>query len=55
MIGANTIVEVTRSRTDMARTVAEVALCQPKPVTVLTSDSDDMARLCGDHVRVIPL
>ncbi|MEV0021803.1 DNA-binding protein [Streptomyces atroolivaceus] len=36
-------------------TVAEVALRQPKPVALLTSDSDDMARLCGNQVRVIPL
>lgn len=36
-------------------TVAEVALRQPKPVALLTSDSDDMTRLCGDQVRIIPL
>lgn len=36
-------------------TVAEVALRQPKPVALLTSDSDDMTRLCGNQVRVIPL
>ncbi|MEU2745344.1 DNA-binding protein [Streptomyces collinus] len=34
-------------------TVAEVALRQPGPVAVLTSDADDMARLCGDRVRLI--
>ncbi|MGW7506466.1 DNA-binding protein [Streptomyces massasporeus] len=34
-------------------TVAEVALRQPDPVAVLTSDVDDMARLCGDRVRLI--
>ncbi|MBN3929353.1 DNA-binding protein [Streptomyces verrucosisporus] len=34
-------------------TVAEVALRQPGPVAVLTSDVDDMARLCGDRVRPI--
>jgi hypothetical protein len=34
-------------------TVAEVALRQPGPVAVLTSDVDDMARLCGDRVRLI--
>ncbi|MFH8789388.1 hypothetical protein [Streptomyces roseoverticillatus] len=34
-------------------TVAEVALRQPGPVAVLTSDVDDMARLCGDRVRII--
>lgn len=36
-------------------TVAEVALRQPKPVALLTSDSDDMAELCGNQVRIIPL
>lgn len=34
-------------------TVAEVALRQPGPVAVLTSDVDDMSRLCGDRVRLI--
>ncbi|MFF5844780.1 DNA-binding protein [Streptomyces massasporeus] len=34
-------------------TVAELALRQPGPVAVLTSDADDMARLCGDRVRLI--
>ncbi|MFD3732896.1 DNA-binding protein [Streptomyces sp. NPDC058632] len=34
-------------------TVAEAALRQPGPVAILTSDLDDMARLCGDHVRLI--
>ncbi|MFH8373404.1 PIN domain-containing protein [Streptomyces cyaneofuscatus] len=97
VIGANTIVEVTHSRTDMSRlnwtlsrvkvepvteqtakaaakllkgaglhghkdaidaidaTIAEVALRQPKPVALLTSDSDDMTKLCGSQVRIIPL
>ncbi|WP_019355016.1 hypothetical protein [Streptomyces sp. AA1529] len=94
VIGANTIVEVSHSRTNMPRlkwalsrvklepvteqaapaaaeqledaglhehryaidaTVAEVALRQPKPVALLTSDSDDMTQLCGNQVRVIPL
>ncbi|MFJ3493250.1 DNA-binding protein [Streptomyces sp. NPDC086091] len=94
VIGANTIVEVTHSRTLMPRlnwalsrvkvepvtaqaakaaaallksaglhghkyaidaTIAEVALRQPKPVALLTSDSDDMTKLCGDQVRVILL
>ncbi|GGR19387.1 DNA-binding protein [Streptomyces netropsis] len=36
-------------------TVAEVALRQPRPVALLTSDTDDMVKLCGDHVRVISL
>ncbi|SEH04116.1 hypothetical protein SAMN05444920_1615 [Nonomuraea solani] len=34
-------------------TVAEMALRQPGPVAMLTSDIDDMARLCGHHVRLI--
>ncbi|MEU9186570.1 PIN domain-containing protein [Streptomyces sp. NPDC048484] len=94
VIGANTIVEVSHSRTDVPRlswalsrikvepvteqaakaaaellkeaglhgrkyaidaTVAEVALRQPRPVALLTSDSDDMTKLCGKHVRIIPL
>lgn len=37
------------------RQVAEVALRQPKPVALLTSDSDDMTKLCGKQVRIIPL
>ncbi|MFF9473111.1 PIN domain-containing protein [Streptomyces roseolus] len=94
VIGANTIVEVSHSRTSIPRlnwalsrvkvepvteqaakaaaellrgaglhghkyaidaTVAEVALRQPEPVALLTSDSDDMARLCGHRVRIVPL
>ncbi|MEW1549668.1 PIN domain-containing protein [Streptomyces tsukubensis] len=94
VIGANTIVEVSHSRTSFPRlnwtlsrikvepvteraakaaaellkgaglhghkcaidaTVAEVALRQPGPVALLTSDSDDMKKLCGDRVRIIPL
>ncbi|MFF8831867.1 DNA-binding protein [Streptomyces sp. NPDC015131] len=94
VIGANTIVDVSHSRTRMPRlnwalsrikaepvteqaakaaaellknaglhgrkhaidaTVAEVALRQPKPVAVLTSDRDDMAKLCGSQIRIIPL
>lgn len=34
-------------------TVAEVALRQPGPVAMLTSDVDDMDRLCGGRVRLI--
>jgi hypothetical protein len=34
-------------------TVAEVALRQPGPVAMLTSDVDDMAQLCGDRVLLI--
>ncbi|KAF2777761.1 PIN domain-containing protein [Streptomyces sp. OM5714] len=94
VIGANTIVEVSHSRTNIPRlnwvlsrlkvepvteqaakaaaellkgaglhghkyaidaTVAEMALRQPKPVVLLTSDSDDLARLCGDQVRIVSL
>ncbi|WP_248960105.1 PIN domain-containing protein [Sphaerisporangium perillae] len=34
-------------------TVAEAALRQPGPVAMLTSDIDDMAKLCGGRVRLI--
>ncbi len=34
-------------------TVAEVALRQSGAVAILTSDVDDMARLCGRRVRLI--
>lgn len=34
-------------------TVAEMALRRPGPVAILTSEVDDMARLCGDRVRLI--
>ncbi|CAL9545931.1 hypothetical protein SUDANB13_04331 [Streptomyces sp. enrichment culture] len=30
-----------------------MALRQPGPVAVLTSDIDAMARLCGDRVRLV--
>jgi predicted nucleic acid-binding protein len=33
--------------------VAEVALRLPAPVAVLTSDVDDMVKLCGQRVRAI--
>ncbi|MEU4892048.1 PIN domain-containing protein [Streptomyces sp. NPDC044780] len=36
-------------------TVAEAALRQPPPVAVVTSDTDDMAKLCDDRVRLIAL
>ena len=36
-------------------TVAEMALRQPGPVALLTSDTDDMTKLCGDRVRIISL
>ncbi|MFC8715847.1 DNA-binding protein [Kitasatospora sp. NPDC057198] len=36
-------------------TAAEMALRQPGPVAVLTSDVDDMAKLCGDRVRLIAI
>ena len=35
--------------------VAEVALRLAAPVVVLTSDADDMIKLCGQRVRVIAL
>ncbi|MER7763414.1 PIN domain-containing protein [Streptomyces sp. NPDC097619] len=35
-------------------TVAELALRQRGPVAVLTSDVDDMTRLCGPRVRLVP-
>ncbi|MFE0086405.1 DNA-binding protein [Streptomyces sp. NPDC058991] len=34
-------------------TVAEMALRQPGPVVMMTSDPDDMARLCGDRIRLM--
>lgn len=33
--------------------VAEMALRQRRPVVMLTSDIDDMAKLCGDQVRLV--
>ncbi|MFP3989214.1 DNA-binding protein [Streptomyces sp. E11-3] len=33
--------------------VAEAALRQQRPVVMLTSDVDDMTKLCGNRVRVI--
>jgi len=36
-------------------TVAETALRQPGPVVILTSDIDDMARLCGKQIGLIGL
>ncbi|MEU2742289.1 DNA-binding protein [Streptomyces sp. NPDC007095] len=33
--------------------VAEMALRQRRPVVMLTSDLDDMAKLCGDRVRLV--
>jgi predicted nucleic acid-binding protein len=36
-------------------TVAEAALRQPGPVVLLTSDVDDMARLCGKQIGLISL
>lgn len=35
--------------------VAEVALRVPGPAVVLTSDADDMVKLCGRMVRIISL
>lgn len=36
-------------------TVAEAAIRQPGPVVLLTSDVDDMARLCGKQIGLISL
>lgn len=33
--------------------VAEMALRQRRPVVMLTSDVDDMSKLCGDRVRLV--
>jgi len=33
--------------------VAVTALHQPPPVVLVTSDPDDMTRLCGDAVRIL--
>ncbi|MFD8936081.1 DNA-binding protein [Streptomyces sp. NPDC059578] len=33
--------------------VAEAALRQQRPVVMLTSDIDDMVKLCGDQVRLV--
>ena len=33
--------------------VAEMALRQHRPVVMLTSDVDDMAKLCGERVRLV--
>ncbi|MEU7404784.1 DNA-binding protein [Streptomyces sp. NPDC044948] len=33
--------------------VAEAALRQYRPVVMLTSDIDDMVKLCGDRVRLV--
>jgi predicted nucleic acid-binding protein len=35
--------------------VAEAALRQHRPVVMLTSDIDDMAKLCGDRVRLVAI
>ncbi|MFC7927890.1 DNA-binding protein [Streptomyces cinereoruber] len=35
--------------------VAEAALRQQRPVVMLTSDVDDMSRLCGARVRLVPV
>jgi predicted nucleic acid-binding protein len=34
-------------------TVAEIALRQPGPAAILTSDVDDLTRLCGSRVAVV--
>jgi hypothetical protein len=33
--------------------VAEMALRQPRPVSMITSDVDDMSKLCGPGVRLV--
>lgn len=33
--------------------VAEAALRQQRPVVMLTSDVDDMTKLCGDRIRLV--
>ncbi|WP_433498746.1 DNA-binding protein [Sphaerimonospora sp. CA-214678] len=33
--------------------VAEMAVRQRRPVAMLTSDVDDMTKLCGDHVHLV--
>ncbi|MER5637917.1 DNA-binding protein [Kitasatospora sp. NPDC002227] len=33
--------------------VAEMAVRQQRPVVLLTSDIDDMTKLCGDRVRLV--
>ena len=35
--------------------VAEMALRQQRPVVMLTSDVDDMTKLCGGRVRLVPV
>src|SRR5258708_4904767 len=35
--------------------VAEMALRQQRPVVLLTSDIDDMTKLCGGHIRLVPV
>ncbi len=94
VIGANTIVEVSHAKVNLARlrwtlsrvrvepvtetsaksaaallkdvglhghryaidaTVAELALRQPGPVALVTSDRDDMVKLCGNRVRIVPV
>ena len=35
--------------------VAATALRQQPPVVMLTSDPDDMRRLCGDFVEIVPV
>jgi hypothetical protein len=42
-------------KTVVDATVAEAALRQPGPVALLTSDLDDMTRLCGKQIQLIGL
>lgn len=39
----------------VSRVREEVVLHQPKPVALLTPDSDDMTKLCRNQVRIILL
>ncbi len=50
---AEQVTELRKLTDNVSGCVAEAALRQPGPVAVLTSDVDDMARLCGDRVRLI--
>jgi hypothetical protein len=41
------------TRCAIGAAVAEAALRQHRPVIMLTSDIDDMVKLCGDRVRLV--
>jgi hypothetical protein len=42
-----------RARQVFDAAIAEAALRQHRPVVMLTSEIDDMVKLCGDRVRLI--